>query len=98
MLRGTESSTASFTKEGNRWLRWAFVEAVTSAVRVSPQLAVFYQRLKQRRGERRPSNGGCSVTKSMRSRLFQATEPKFPLPRALHHPHRGFRRTQKVAP
>ncbi len=38
------------TKEGNRWLRWAFVEAVTPAVRVSPQLAVFYQRLKQRRG------------------------------------------------
>ena len=38
------------TKQGNRWLRWAFIEAVTSAVRVSPQLAVFYQRLKQRRG------------------------------------------------
>ena len=38
------------TKQGNRWLRWAFVEAVTPAVRVSPQLATFYRRLKERRG------------------------------------------------
>jgi len=38
------------TKQGNKWLRWAFIEAVTPAVRSSPTLACFYQKLKQRRG------------------------------------------------
>ena len=38
------------TKQGNRWLRWAFIEAVTPALKVSPQLSAFYQALKMRRG------------------------------------------------
>lgn len=38
------------TKQGNKWLRWAFIEAITPAVRSSPTLACFYQKLKQRRG------------------------------------------------
>ena len=31
------------TKQGNRWLRWAFIEAVTPALKVSPQLSAFYR-------------------------------------------------------
>ena len=38
------------TKEGNKWLRWAFVEAVSPAVRGSPYLRRYYQRIKARRG------------------------------------------------
>ena len=38
------------TKQGNKWLRWAFIEAVTPAVRTSPALACFYQKIKLRRG------------------------------------------------
>lgn len=38
------------TKQGNKWVRWAFIEAITPAVRSSPTLACFYQKLKQRRG------------------------------------------------
>jgi transposase len=38
------------TKQGNKWLRWAFIEAVTPAVRTSPSLACFYQKIKLRRG------------------------------------------------
>ena len=38
------------TKQGNKWLRWAYIEAVTPAIRSSPTLACFYQKIKVRRG------------------------------------------------
>ncbi len=38
------------TKQGNKWLRWAFIEAITPAIRNSPSLACFYQKIKVRRG------------------------------------------------
>ena len=38
------------TKQGNKWLRWAFIEAVSPAVRCSPFLRRYYQRIKVRRG------------------------------------------------
>jgi transposase len=38
------------TKQGNKWLRWAFVEAVTPAIVNSPWLRRYYERLKARRG------------------------------------------------
>ncbi len=38
------------TKQGNKWLRWAFIEAVTSAIRVSPGLRRHYEQIKTRRG------------------------------------------------
>jgi len=44
MMRG------ALTKRGNKWLRWAFVEAVTPAIRTSPSLRRYYERIKTRRG------------------------------------------------
>lgn len=38
------------TKQGNKRLRWAFIEAVSPAVRTSPYLRSYYQRIKLRRG------------------------------------------------
>jgi len=38
------------TKEGNKWLRWAFIEAVSPAIRRSPHLRAYYMRIKVRRG------------------------------------------------
>jgi transposase len=38
------------TKQGNKWLRWAFIEAVSPAVRTSAHLRSYYQRIKTRRG------------------------------------------------
>jgi len=38
------------TKQGNKWLRWALVEAVTPAIGHSPWLRRYYQRIKVRRG------------------------------------------------
>ena len=47
---GRRIAHGRLTKEGNKWLRWAFVEAVSPAVRGSPYLRRYYQRIKARRG------------------------------------------------
>ncbi|MDR7540475.1 MAG: IS110 family transposase [Armatimonadota bacterium] len=38
------------TKQGNKYLRWAFVEAIWPAVRGDPSLAAYYARIKARAG------------------------------------------------
>jgi len=38
------------TKMGNGWLRWALVEAAWPAIRKSPRLRAFYERVKRQRG------------------------------------------------
>ena len=38
------------TKQGNKWLRWAFIEAVGPAVRKSAYLRRYYEQIKARRG------------------------------------------------
>jgi transposase len=40
------------TKQGNRWLRWALVEAAWSAIKANAQLRIFYERIKRRKGVR----------------------------------------------
>lgn len=55
LVPSTYSSAArlvhgKLTKQGNSWLRWAFVEAVQPAVRKSPSLRRYYEQLKLRRG------------------------------------------------
>jgi len=40
------------TRQGNRYLRWAFIEAVTPATRVSPKLRSYYERIKRRKGSK----------------------------------------------
>lgn len=47
---GKRITHGKLTKEGNKWLRWAFIEAVSPAIRVSPYLRGYYQRIKSRRG------------------------------------------------
>ncbi|HWM99307.1 MAG TPA: transposase, partial [Streptosporangiaceae bacterium] len=38
------------TKQGNKWLRWAVVEAVRPAVKTDPELHAYYERLRHRKG------------------------------------------------
>jgi transposase len=38
------------TKQGNKWLRWAVVEAVRPAVKTDPELRAYYERLRHRKG------------------------------------------------
>jgi len=47
---GKRITHGRLTKEGNKWLRWAFIEAVSPAIRVSPYLRAYYMRIKARRG------------------------------------------------
>lgn len=41
-------STGRIVKQGNKWLRWAFVEAVAPAIAADPQLRAQYEHLKSR--------------------------------------------------
>ena len=47
---GARITHGRLTKEGNKWLRWAFIEAVSPAIRSSPYLRGYYMRIKARRG------------------------------------------------
>lgn len=49
-------------QEGNKWLRWAFIEAVTPAVRTSASLRAQYLRIKLRRGAK---NGRTAVARKL---------------------------------
>ncbi|MFW6189257.1 MAG: IS110 family transposase [Planctomycetota bacterium] len=40
------------TKQGNKWLRWALIEAVWPAIRVAPDLRRYYERIKRRHGSK----------------------------------------------
>lgn len=45
---GGKTYNGGIVKQGNKWLRWAFVEAVTPAVATDPQLRTQYEHLKFR--------------------------------------------------
>ena len=47
---GARITHGRLTKEGNKWLRWAFIEAVSPAIRSSPYLRTYYMRIKARCG------------------------------------------------
>ena len=47
---GARITHGRLTKEGNKWLRWAFIEAVSPAIRSSPYLRGYYMRIKARGG------------------------------------------------
>ena len=50
------------TKQGNKWLRWAFIEAVTPAVRSSDFIRDHYMRVKSRRGTK---DARCSTARKI---------------------------------
>ena len=47
---GARTYHGKIVKEGNRWLRWAAVEAVWPAIRADFDLRCFYEKLKRRKG------------------------------------------------
>ena len=47
---GSRVMHGRLTKRGNKWLRWAFIEAVTPATRSAPSLRRYYDKIKARRG------------------------------------------------
>lgn len=47
---GEKTYHGRITKQGNKWLRWAVVEAVYPAIRADHDLKVFYQKIARRKG------------------------------------------------
>ena len=47
---GNRTFHSRLTKQGNKYLRWAFVEAVWPAIRCNYELKKYYQRIKIREG------------------------------------------------
>lgn len=47
---GARQMHGRLTKQGNKWLRWAFIEAVTPAICHDPWLRRYYDKIKTRRG------------------------------------------------
>ncbi|MFI5107283.1 MAG: IS110 family transposase [Terriglobales bacterium] len=47
---GPKTRHGGITKQGNKFLRWAFVEAIWPAIRKDPNLRQYYQRIKLRKG------------------------------------------------
>jgi transposase len=47
---GTRMVHGRLTKRGNKWLRWAFIEAVWPAIRKSPWIRTHYRGIQRRRG------------------------------------------------
>jgi len=47
---GGKTFHGRITKTGNKWLRWAFVEAVPPAIKHDADLFAYYQRLKTKKG------------------------------------------------
>jgi transposase len=47
---GSRTVHGRLTKQGNKWLRWAFIEAVWPAVRKSPWISEYFRRIHRRRG------------------------------------------------
>jgi transposase len=47
---GNRTTHGRITKQGNKWLRWCFVEAVWPAVRKDPEIRRFYEKIKSRKG------------------------------------------------
>ncbi|HLG89077.1 MAG TPA: IS110 family transposase [Alphaproteobacteria bacterium] len=50
---GGKTCHGRIIKQGNKWLRWAFVEAVAPAVAGDPDLKAYYERLKATKGANR---------------------------------------------
>ena len=47
---GGRTFHGSITKQGSKWLRWIFIQAVSPAVRSNVQLSTYYERIKRRKG------------------------------------------------
>lgn len=50
---GGKTFNGRIIKQGNKWLRWAFVEAVVPAITHDPELRAYYERLKATKGANR---------------------------------------------
>jgi transposase len=67
---GSKVFHGRLTKQGNKWLRWAMVEAVRPAVKSDPELRAYYERLRHRKG-----SNPAKVAQSSRSSAYGTGAP-----------------------
>jgi len=73
------------TKCGNKWLRWACIEAVYPALRKDPELALLYGRLKARKGANVVKVAVAKRLLTISYRLLTQRRPYRPAPEQAQH-------------
>ncbi|MGE5444747.1 MAG: transposase [Ignavibacteriales bacterium] len=52
IVQGGKIWNGRITKQGNKWLRWAMVEAVEPAISSNGELKGYYEKIKRRKGSK----------------------------------------------
>jgi transposase len=78
---GERSYHGKITKEGNRWLRWAAVEAVWPGIRADFDLRLFYERLKKRKGANSAKVATARQLLTIIYRMLKENRPYIPYKR-----------------
>jgi transposase len=80
---GGKTRTGPITNGGNKWLRYAFIEAVWPAIRQDPSLRNYYQKMKSKKG---PNPAKVATARRLATIAYQLMREK-----------RYYRRTPSVA-
>ena len=75
---GDRSYHGKIIKEGNRWLRWAAVEAVWPALRADFDIRCFYDRLKRRKGANSAKVAAARRLLTIIYRMLKENRPYIP--------------------
>jgi transposase len=76
------------TKQGNKWLRWAVVEAVRPAVRTDSELRAYYQRIRHRKG---PNAAKVATARRLLTILYRVLSQRRPYRRSALAPRTALR-------
>jgi transposase len=77
-------------KQGNKWLRWAFVEAVAPAVASDPVLKEQYEHLKSKGSNR----AKVAIARRLLTIAFQVLRDSRPYERRAVRPESGFKQSR----
>lgn len=66
------------TKQGNKYLRWALVEAVSTAARCDSELGAYYRRLKARKGPNPAKIATARLLATIIYRVLKQRRPYYP--------------------
>jgi len=78
---GGRSYHGKIVKEGNRWLRWAAVEAVYPGIKADFDIKCFYQRLKKRKGSNTAKVAAARRMLTIIYRMLKENRPYIPYKR-----------------
>lgn len=82
---GGKTYHGKIIKQGNKWLRWAFVEAVAPAIATDPQLRAQYEHLKPRG----TNKARVAIARKLLTITFQILRDRRPYERRCAHSEEG---------